>query len=58
MAVLVTDRIGEDPDSVCRGSASPSTGTTQRDFGHVVLFLELAIQHALRCKNFIVCLSS
>lgn len=24
MAVLVTDKIGEDLDSVCRGSASPS----------------------------------
>lgn len=53
MAVLVTDKIGDDPDSVCRGSASPSMGTTQSDCGHIV-FLELAIQHALRHENFIV----
>lgn len=30
MAVLVTDKIGENPDSVCRGSALPSLGTTQK----------------------------
>lgn len=53
MAVLVTDkRIGEALDSVCRVSALPFMGTT-----HTV-FLGLAIQHTLRCRNFIVCLSS
>lgn len=42
MAVLVPGKIGEYLVGVCRGSASPSMGTTQRDFGHIV-FLEIAI---------------
>lgn len=55
MAVLVPGKIGEYLVGVCRGSASPSMGTTQRDFGHIV-FLEIAIQRDLGRENLLCAL--